>query len=382
MGQYWKWGAVLLLLPVAACAGHPPAATPPVVAALPDEVETTLFLVGDAGAPAENDPVLQELARQATAMKDKAEIVFLGDNVYPRGIPAADALDRDEAERRLLRQVRVATTTGTPAIFIPGNHDWAYMGADGWNAILREDSIITVAGDTLAQLLPSSGCPGPVAVDIRLRLRLVLLDTQWWLHKWQKPSPEFPNPCSADEPQEVLDSLAADLAGAGDRAVVVVGHHPLESGGTHGGYFPLTDQIFPLRRFRKWLWIPLPILGSAMPMARQRGVSEQDISGPANREMRHALEQVFDKYKPLVYASGHDHDLQVLAGSNARHLLVSGTGYYGHVSAVQYGSDTKYAAAESGFMRLDIFHDGRVRLGVVTVNAEGRGTEAFSSYLE
>jgi hypothetical protein len=98
--------------------------------------------------------------------------------------------------------------------------------------------------------------------------------------------------------------------------------------------------------------------------------------------MRHSLEQVFDKYQPLVYASGHDHDLQVLDGSNARHLLVSGAGYYGHVSAVQYGSDTRYAAAESGFMRLDIFHDGRVRLGVITVDAQGKGSEAYSSYLE
>lgn len=31
------------------------------------------------------------------------------------------------------------------------------------------------------RLLPSNGCSGPAAVDIG-RLRLILLDTQWWLH--------------------------------------------------------------------------------------------------------------------------------------------------------------------------------------------------------
>lgn len=379
--------ALALLGSVLACfgagQGTPPPATPPVVEANPEEVETTLFLIGDAGAPSDDDPVLASLMADASFDPEKSVIVFLGDNVYPRGIPDTAALDRDEAVRRLMVQIETGTETRASTIFVPGNHDWAYMGQDGWNAIRRQDSIITANGDSTVQLLPHGGCPGPVAVDIRLNLRLILLDTQWWLHDWIKPSPEVEDHgCATDTPQEIVDSLEAQFSAAGQRIVIVAGHHPLKTGGLHGGYFTLKSQIFPLRRIKDWLWIPLPIIGSVMPEARRRGISDQDVSGPENRRMREALEGVFERYQPMVYASGHDHNLQVLTGTSARHLLVSGAGYYGHVSAVRYRSDTRYAGAKSGYMRLDLFHNRRVRLAVVTVDSEGNGTESYSTYLE
>lgn len=363
--------------------GTPPPATPPVAAAHPDSVETTVFLLGDAGAPSEGDPVLSSLMADASVAPEKSVIVFLGDNVYPRGIPDTSALDRDEAVQRLMAQIRVGTRSGASTIFVPGNHDWAYMGPDGWNAIRRQDSIITANGDSIVQLLPHGGCPGPVAVDVRANLRLILLDTQWWLHDWIKPSPEVEgHGCPTDTPEEIIDSLEAQLASAGDRRVIVAGHHPLKTGGQHGGYFPLKSQLFPLRRIKDWLWIPLPIIGSVMPEARRRGLSNQDVSGPLNRRMRGALTAVFEEYHPLVYAAGHDHSLQILTGTAAGHLLVSGAGYYGHVSPVRFRSDTRFAAAKSGYMRLDILKDGRVRIAVVTVDSEGKGTEVYSGYLQ
>ena len=53
----------------------------------PQEIETTLFLIGDAGEP---DPraralALDSLKRQASEAPSRTIIVFLGDNVYPGG---------------------------------------------------------------------------------------------------------------------------------------------------------------------------------------------------------------------------------------------------------------------------------------------------------
>jgi hypothetical protein len=98
--------------------------------------------------------------------------------------------------------------------------------------------------------------------------------------------------------------------------------------------------------------------------------------------MRREFEKIFADDKPLVYAAGHDHDMQVLKGQNAHTVLVTGTGIYGHVSPVDYRPNTRWAAAASGFMRLDILRDGKVRLGVITVNVLAETDEVFSMYLE
>jgi hypothetical protein len=74
--------------------------------------------------------------------------------------------------------------------------------------------------------------------------------------------------------------------------------------------------------------------------------------------------------------------MEVIKGAHAKTVLVSGSGIYGHVSPVDYRPNTRFAAAASGFMRLDILRDGKVRLGVITVNVLGETTEPFSMYLE
>ncbi|MGH7627919.1 MAG: metallophosphoesterase family protein [Gemmatimonadales bacterium] len=368
---------------VAACGGAAPGFKP-VPPVEPAQIETSLFLIGDAGAPDRaNEPVLRALSADLAKGAGERVVVYLGDNVYPRGLPDTGALGRAEALRRLDAQIDVVRDAGVQAIFVPGNHDWARMGADGWNSIRRQQRRIAERGGERVRLLPEDGCPGPVVVDVGQRLRIIALDTQWWLHAGPKPQ-DPTSECRADKAEEVTDSLRADLeATDSSRHVVVVAHHPLASGGEHGGYFSTRDYFFPLRHVSSWLgWIPLPGLGAIYPEARASGISSQDIPGGSNRRMREALEGAMLRPRPLVWASGHDHNLQVLAGRTARNLLVSGSGIFGHGSRVVQLSATRYASAAAGYMRLDLLIDGRVRLGVIEVDRDGRSREAYSRWLE
>ena len=111
-------------------------------------------------------------------------------------------------------------------------------------------------------------------------------------------------------------------------------------------------------------------------------MSTQDLSSSAYRHLRDSLELVFRDAPPLAFLSGHDHGLQVLSGGGVRHVLVSGSGSYDHNNAVKRLDSTRYASARPGFMRVDVLGDGRVRLGVLTVQADGRATEAFAAWLE
>lgn len=371
-------GAALCLAALWALAEpHPAAITAPPLA----DVVASLFLIGDAGVPAASDPVLAELRTQAARDPARSLIAFLGDNLYPRGMPGEKAPGRRDAERRLRAQIEAARGSGAPAVFVPGNHDWADRGS-GWEGIRRQGAFLAEHGGGTVALVPADGCPGPVVRDLGERLRVVAIDTEWWLYRGPKPL-DPTSSCPADSEKEVLEALGNAIRSAGDRRVVVVAHHPLASGGTHGGNFTWSDHLFPLRARHPWLWIPLPGVGSGYPMARQRGVSNQDMSGALNRRMREALASVFTQHPPLVYAAGHEHNLQVLQGRDTPYLLVSGAGAFGHLTRTHETPATLFARTASGFMRIDVDKNGEARLAVVVVPGRGaRPAEAFAKLLD
>lgn len=324
-----------------------------------DQIQSTLFLIGDAGEP---DPQhagapLDSLAAHVAAAPERSLILFLGDNVYPDGIPREGEAEWADARRRLEVQV-AAVPHGARAIFVPGNHDWAGEGPFGLYSIrLQEDMIAALAGDRDVRLLPENGCPGPVALDVG-RLRLVVLDTQWWLHEF----------IVRDEASDCVTSISGIMAtlraqiqpGGEGRVVIVAGHHPLMSGGEHGGYCGIAG---PFHRF---------------------GGRRQDIMSSANRTMRDSIESAFLVRRPLAYVAGHEHNLQVLRGGEAaEYLLVSGAGSTSKASCSVRLRESFYVSQHrSGFMRIDVMRDSGVLLRVYRYKSDGTGGLSYSRWLE
>jgi hypothetical protein len=353
---------------------------PPVPLPPASTIETSLFLIGDAGAPAAGEPVLAALGALIAQDSARSLVLFLGDNIYPRGLPEPENPAYGEALRRLDAQVDLLQSRGVRGWFLPGNHDWARFSSGGWAAIKRQDARISEVGQPLVSLEPHGGCPGPVVLDVGARLRLVLLDTQWWLQGHARPD-SADDGCVVFTKEGVEGALRSAVEPAEGRHLVVAGHHPLASGGEHGGFFDWKDHLFPLRNVASWLWLPLPGLGSAYPIARNFGVTSQDIPSGPYQAMIHALSRAFEGRAPLVYAAGHDHGLQVIEGGPARWQLVSGAGIYGHDSPLIGIPGTRVALREAGFMRLDLLGDGRVRLAVITADRAGRSKERYARWL-
>lgn len=360
-----------------ACSPPPPTLVP---VPEPGSVVGSLFLIGDAGAAKPNDPVLASLTRAAGETPANSTIVFLGDNVYPSGLPDSTAPDRAQAESRLDRQVAVARESGARTVFVPGNHDWARGAAHGWASVRRQADFVRARGDGRAVVLPEGGCPGPVTDDVPGDLRLVLLDSQWWLHSEERPEAGT-SACSASDSSAFVATLRQALAGAGHRDVVVLSHHPYRSHGIHGGHFGILEHLFPLRELEPWLWVPLPIIGSAYPIARQNGISAQDMSNGKYRRWLGTVTGAIAVKPPTIYAAGHDHSLQVLSDTLIPTVVVSGAGYYNHRDPVGRGEDTRFAASKSGYVRVDRLKDGRLRLGVIVVDAKG-AREEYSEWLD
>lgn len=369
-----KRALVLWALVGSGCAGahnHAPVSRPD-----PAGVENTVLLIGDAGAPSPDDPVLLALAREIARDAAATTVVFLGDNIYPVGMPDVRAFTRADAERRLDAQL-VASTAARQVFFIPGNHDWAWRQPDGWLAIERQRRYLEE--NSKARLHPENGCPGPDVVDLGPRLRLILIDTQWWLEEGQRLG--LGVYCSTADPDSFVIALDDAIAGAEGRPMIVAGHHPLASSGPHGGRFGWQDHIFPLRALADWAWIPLPVIGSIYPIARISGISGQDISSRENQALRASILEAFAREPPLVYVAGHEHGLEVHRGPGARFTLVSGAGSSGKISRLYPREGTLFATPTPGFMRVDVYRDGRVYLTAINVDETGAAFAAFGQWL-
>jgi Calcineurin-like phosphoesterase len=347
--------AAASLLPIVALGSLLSVAGPPAEARLPTtaaDTDVTLYLVGDAGVPHVGfEPVLAALTRELSVPTSaKRVVVFMGDNIYENGMPPLGAPDRAESERRITAQMAIART-GAETIFVPGNHDWDRGEPDGLAAIVREgDYIRRTSHDTIA-FLPREGCPGPSVVDVGSTLRLVLLDTQFWLQQ-HGPRPGL-DVCPTATLAKFTDSLHATLTSAGDRRAIVMAHHPLYSGGPHGG-----------RRF---------IVGFFQRIID----SDQDLSNSTYKAMKAAIERAFTPTQPMLYASGHDHNLQVIGGGT-RHYIVSGAGTYNHLDGVRRIDSTHFDRKASGYMRLDVLRGGPVFLGVHVIDASGTVQDAYA----
>jgi hypothetical protein len=330
----------------------------------PENVETTLFLIGDAGEPdpREIGAPLDSLTAQVAVAPARSIVVFLGDNVYPEGIPEIGRAELADSRRRLEAQV-LAVPPGARGIFVPGNHDWGHESPYGLYSLRNQQLMIEslakgVGGGRDVRMLPGNGCPGPTTVDVG-RLRLLILDTQWWLHPYIVRD-------SASRCRTTLAAVTGELRrqvqvpATRSPVVVVAGHHPLMTGGEHGGYCSVTGPFHRL------------------------GGRSQDVMSSANRTMRDSIESAMAAAPPLVYAAGHDHNLQVLRGTkSARYLLVSGAGSPAKAACAVRLRESHYTSQHrSGFMRLDILKNRGVLLRVYRYAGSGSGGLAYSRWLE
>jgi len=362
----WAGFAALLawVLPAWSCGGpfFAPPSFDPIVGTPPAEVDAVVFLVGDAGeATVDSSPLVRRLREDveewsATLPASAAvSVLFLGDLVYPEGLHPRGHADFPRDSARLHAQIWTvqgpeATARGARGIFLAGNHDWG--NARGPAGVARVEGLAShldeVAERTSApvRLLPAAGEPGPAVMDLGGTVRIIALDGDWWL---QQPGEE--------ERANVVEALEEALSAAGGRNVLVAAHHPFASGGPHGG--GRENGLDPF-------WI-----------LRKAGAAVQDLNSSPYRAYLQDLREAFlGAGRPLLFAGGHDHSLQVHQGgedpSAPRWSLVSGAG--SKLSPVSEVPGILYGAVRPGYMKVVFRTDGGAEL---FVTEEGAG-ETFS----
>lgn len=319
-----------------------------------EELLYKLYLIGDTGVPSKHTQgsSFRLLKEQIKNAGDRSAVVFLGDHVYPSGMPDTSAMGREKAEDILKRQLIALEEFEGRILFIPGNHDWQSGGVKGLD---RQKEFIENYLGKENIFLPEGGYPGPVEIelmnkddhhDLREDIRLIILDTQWWLQGENKPFGDT-GEYVLEDAGDFLRELQNTLLKRRNDHVMVLGHHPLFSNGNHGGYFPLKTHLLP------------PVIGTLYAGYRRFFGYSQDIAHYRYRLLKEELLQQFRGHQDLIYASGHEHNLQYFKKerkNTRQHYIVSGAGSDSDYVAKGHGAS--FTAESKGFATVSYYSDG------------------------
>lgn len=345
----------------------------------PADKSFSVYLIGDAGAPNLNgqDPVLTLLKSKLDKESSRSAVFFLGDNVYPHGIPPATAPDHHIAEERLTRQLEAIKDFAGKKVMISGNHDWNKGREGGLEFVLRQQTFVDAFFHSENIYLPRNGCPGPVEINLNEYLTAVVINSQWWVQNGVRPEGKKDG-CEAVSEHDFFLLLNKALLRNRGKHILVIAHHPLYSNSFHGGHFHLKQHLFPLTALNKKMYVPVPGLGSIYPIFRKYIGSKEDMAHPRYKNYRTRLLKMIRLYPNLVYAAGHDHNLQYIR-KGKQHYLVSGAG-----SKTAYvkkgGTGVGFTHAHKGFMKIE-YRKNAAWLEIWEPADSEKGILAFSTRL-
>ncbi|HJW29528.1 MAG TPA: metallophosphoesterase, partial [Saprospiraceae bacterium] len=305
-------------------------------------------------------------------------IMFLGDNIYPAGLVSeADPQAHSEGIHTLSNQVEALKSYKGNLIYIPGNHDWSEFKPSGLQAIQRQDQFFDQYHNPKIRFLPDQGCSGPAVVELNADVVLLILDSQWWIERWKK-IPGINQSCPNQTREAMLRQLEEELNQYRDRLVLIAMHHPMKSRGPHGGHFTFRDHLFPLTKVVKWLYLPLPVIGSIYPGYRTIFGHPEDLKNPRYKSLQESLLKL-TRDRNVIFLSGHDHNLQYLH-DQGQDFIISGAG--AKQNALADGGGLVFGHKAGGFIQLDFYHDHTVELTFYEVDPkDGLGKAVFSQVI-
>jgi acid phosphatase len=253
-------------------------------------------VIGDWGRRGRPDQ--QQVATQMAASAQSlgaAFVISAGDNFYDDGVASTD----DSHWRQSFEDVYDAPSLQTPWYVVLGNHDYhGNCQAQLDYAAAHPRWVMPARYYTQARPLGSS-----------VNLDLIFIDTCPMVKSYREGDQvENPNLRANVLTQDVsvqLQWLEKTLSESKAGWKIVVGHHPIYSGGIHGDQPELIGQVLPL----------------------------------------------LQRYKVQAYFCGHDHDLQHLRAGNVN-LFVSGGG--SEHRANHEVPQSQFGKSSSGFMAVSL----------------------------
>lgn len=300
------------------------------------EIEHTFYLIGNAGMDSNN---LSAFKNELSNAKKSSTAIFLGDNVYPNGLPKKNTKDRVYAENILDNQIKAVSDFRGKTIFIPGNQDWYNEGVKG---LKRQEKYIEKALGKNT-FLPEKGCPIE-RIKIGDEIVLIIIDSEWFMTNWDN-HPTINDDCDIKTRNQFFEEIESEIKKAIGKTTIVAIHHPLFSNGPYGGAYSFKSSLKPF-----------PVIGAVKNLIRRTGgASIADIQNKHYNELRKRLITLAQQNPKTIIVSGHENSLQYILKDNIPQII-SGSG--SKTSSTKNSLDGIFSYASIGFAKLYIYKDG------------------------
>lgn len=316
------------------------------------ELNHRVLLIGDVKYPASDSTVVMLMQHKLDEVGDAASVLVLGDIVYPHGLPSPESRGHEKAKADMDVILRHLEGFGGRVIFIPGNHDWDRGGKEGLERLLYQQEYIMNAMGSDDVYLPHYGCPGPEEVHLTDEIVAIIFDSEWYFHRNYKPGPE--DGCGFTEINDLFIQIEDIIRRNKGKNIIFACHHPIFSVGNHGGYFKASRNIFPLLDVNKYLYIPLPgFIGTGY---RKYLGHISDLAHPEYKVYINNMLEVFKEYPDIIYAAGHEHNLQYLKHDSLHHIVSGGGGEGLYISKRKKKTD--FASMSRGLATVNFYNNG------------------------
>lgn len=330
------------------------------------EVRQRVIMIGDAGEQSDKQKiVIREAANRV--LQNKTSVLFLGDNVYPRGMGLEGSVEENETKKILQSQFGPMREKDAAVYFIPGNHDWDASGLDGLEKIKALSKYINLQNDPKLQVTPAFGCPDPHEISFSDNLTIIAFDSEWWLFPFEKINNEAD--CLCKTKSDVIAALNELVYKNRNKVILLASHHPFKSYGHHGSYFNFKDHLFPLTEVNDHLWIPLPVIGSLYPFLRSTFPSPEDAHHPLFRDMTKKVNAGFKIAPNTIFVGGHDHTLQLIKRDSIPMQIIAGSG--SKHDFVRKKKPLLFGQGTEGFVVADLLQNNDLQLIFFEVSDEG-----------
>ncbi|MBX2840435.1 MAG: outer membrane protein assembly factor, partial [Flammeovirgaceae bacterium] len=235
-----------------------------------------------------------------------------------------------------------------------GDRDWNTSRKKGWEKVKLIEKNLKKKKDSRIHLFLEKGCPGPWVFKFSPILEVVIINSQWWNHPFEKPLPSM-EICDYPAEDIFLEEFKDILDESGNRNQLLIAHFPLESMGKYGGKFPASSYLFP------------PLVGNAVVSFHQNIGKSKDIVNEEFDAFRHKLNDILLEYSSLIFASGHEKNHSILK-VDQNFYINSGT--MGKSSFVSHQGQASFVSRKQGFMELNYKKNGEINYQFYQWNGE------------
>ena len=333
-------------------------------------IDQVVYLIGNTSTSAINEAQLASLQEQLSLEKNPFTLLHLGDIISP------GQADNWESELDHIFSL-VEGRENSQVIFTPGDKDWDNSERDGLKMVRKLEEQVELMQKGSNIFLPSQGCPGPEVVDLSPRLRLIVINTHWWLHPFDIP--EAPDAdCKNLTKEEFMESLEETIEESVGRNILIIGHHPVVSSGVYGGHMTFQTHLFPFADALPGNRIPVPVLGSFHAAYRQNVGTVRDMANENYQDFIDHMSDVFSRHPGLIYASAHDYNLQLLEYQEGYQVI---SGSINENERTGNAPGKVYSSSRNGYTKMEFYNSGKIQIGFYEADAGKMPPELFSKVL-